>query len=168
MDEALVPTPDATVNDSWVQEQFDDDALFSYEAMNMRNALGVEDAIAEYDAVRKEADFGVLQEPGVEYSDYDRLTVQSASQNYVLSADAPLQLQAIAHFLRLKGEETRDVTVLADWYVSHPDRAAVKNGLVTLTPEAAPGVINDTVVAVARWYDGTHFHSAAVTLLLAR
>lgn len=168
VDEALVSTPDATINDSWVQEQLDDDALFSHEVIDMRSALGVEDAITEYTAVQKEADSGVLRNPGVEDSDYDRLTVQSASQKYVLSADAPVQLQAIAHFLRPNGEQTRDVTILADWYVSHPERAAVKNGLVTLAPEAAGGVGDGTVQIVVRWHDGTHAHSAAVTLLLSR
>lgn len=182
VDEVLSPTSDVIRNDSWIQEQLDDDAVFSKRVIDIRNALGVVDAVAEYREVQKAADSGVLRDPGVDYSDYERLTVLSPTQQYMLSAATPLQLQALAHFTRTKGEETRDVTKLATWSVSHPDRATVQNGIVTLVPSApgttntdansaplntTPGVADNTVEIVARWHDGTHEHSAAVTVLLA-
>ncbi|MEK7073190.1 MAG: FecR family protein [Patescibacteria group bacterium] len=182
VNEVLSPMSDVIRNDSWIQEQLDDDAVFSKHVIDIRNALGVVDAVAEYREVQKAADSGVLRDPGVDYSDYERLTVLSPSQQYVLFAATPLQLQALAHFTRTKGEETRDVTKLATWTVSHPDRATVQNGVVTLVPfvsgmtsndansaplNVTPGVADNTVEIVARWHDGTHEHSAAVTVLLA-
>lgn len=203
VDEVLYPTPDAARNDSWVQEQLDDDAVFSENAIDVRGGLGVEDPVAEYKEVQKDADSGVLRDPGAAHSGYQGLTLLSPSQQYVVSADAPLRLQAFARILGENGEDTRDVTERATWFVSHPERASVESGVVTLVSAAAtdvtvttevtllingkpvdggadagdansapqnavPGVSEETVEVVARWHDGTHEHSAAVTVLLAQ
>lgn len=201
VDEVLVPTPDSSQNDSWIQEQLDDDALFAQNVIPVRAALGVKDAVGEYKEVQRDADSGVLIDPGVEHSDFQRVEVVSPQQVFVVRPGQPVALRAFGVFERPNGTERRDVTDAASWQVSHPDRARVDRGVVTvaapdhvaaamaietsvtltiggtalpladgspLTANAAPGVAENAVVVVARWHDGTHAHSAAVTLLLER
>lgn len=163
IDKVLAPTPDATRNDSWVQQQLDLDALFARHAIDVRYGLGVEDPVAEYKLVQVEADSGVLMDPGAPHSDFQRVDVVSPNQQDVLRPDGSVALRAFAVFQRQNGEERVDVTDKATWQISHPDRAVVEKGVVRLV--AADGA---SVVVVARWNDGTHQHSGALTLTIAQ
>ncbi len=189
----VVPTPDETVNQTWIQRQLDEDAAFGAGVMDARGMLGAA-AVEESRALQQEADSGVLRDPGVEHSNFLRVDVVSPTQRLTLEPGRPLALQAFAVFVTPNGLVSRDVTAEATWQVSRPDLVSIEAGTVHLlaqqalyakdgvqtevtlftngkqlalatgTPKTLGQEPGHEIVVVARWHDGTHSHSGSVTL----
>lgn len=188
----VIPTPDETVNETWIQRMLDEDAAFGRNVMDQRTFLGA-DAVAESAALQQDADSGVLRDPGVEHSGFLRVDIVSPEQRAELGADTPLALRAYAVFVTPNGEIRREVTDQAAWQVSRPDLASVDRGVVRLlaqqalygtqvvteatlflngkplavgsgTSGLASEPVRQEVVVVARWHDGTHSHSGSIVL----
>lgn len=189
----VVPTPDETVNQTWIQRMLDEDAAFGAGVMDARTMLGAA-AVEESRKLRQQADSGVLQDPGVEHSDFLRVDVVSPTQRLTLESGRPLALQAFAVFVTPNGLVSRDVTAEATWQVSRPDLVNVDAGTVHLlarqalyakdtvptevplftngkqlalatgTPETLGQEAGQEVIVVARWHDGTHSHSGTIVL----